>query len=90
MVLLTTPLKLQYFGKEKTQKAIHRSNLMHVVSVFHKLCSALTPNQETGTNSAPLTPELRSTYVNQLRQLHESGVLTDSEFEEQRINLTTP
>ena len=62
------------------------------------LCSALTPNQETGTNSAPLTPtlspvrkaELRSTYIKQLselKQLHESGVLTDSEFEEQRINL---
>jgi len=75
------------------------SDLMHVVSVFDKLCSALTPNQESGTsNSAPLTPtlspvrkaELRSTYIKQLselKQLHESGVLTDNEFEEQRLDL---
>ena len=66
---------------------------MHVVSVFDKLCSALTPNQETGTNSAPLTPTLSPVrkaelkQLSELKQLHESGVLTDSEFEEQRINL---
>ena len=65
-----------------------------MVTVTDKLCSALTPKQIendkkaiTSTLSPMKKAELRSTYMKQLselRQLHDNGVLTEDEYEEQR------
>ena len=67
-----------------------------MVSVIDKLCTALTPKQgnEKRSVTVALSPmrkaELRSTYMKQLGELgklHDNGVLTEEECEEQREEL---
>ena len=63
-----------------------------MVSVIDKLCSAIAPKQiHVGSTLSPMKKaELRSIYMKQLselRQLHDNGVLTEDEYEEQREEL---
>ena len=67
--------------------------------LIEKLCSALTPSQKTesptpATSTSTLSPikraGLRSTYIKkmtELKQLHKSDLLTDSEYQEQRMEV---
>ena len=66
-----------------------------MLSVMTSLCGALTPTQSheripTSTSSPMRKAELRSTYLKQLselRLLHESSVLSEEEYEEQRMDI---
>ena len=53
-----------------------------MVSVIDKLCSAIAPKQ---MGSTPMKKaELRMKQLSGLRQLHDNGVLTEDEYEEQK------
>ena len=88
---LEEPPVVAMFSREKQLKGSH-GNSEVMVSIIDRLCTALTPRQDKkGSRSSTLSPmrkaELRSTYIKQiseLKVLHESGCLTESEFEEQR------
>ena len=63
---------------------------------MNNLCAALTPKQlaTSQPRQSALSPlkkaELRSTYIKQLSDLHqlnEAGILTQDEYEEQRVEL---
>ena len=75
--------------KPQTRSAHDQQAVM--VSVIDKLCSAISAPKQIGSTLSPMKKaELRSTYMKQLselRQLHDNGVLTEDEYEEQREEL---
>ena len=89
------------FVREKDKKTAKDGNVDVVMSemmniMMNTLCQALTPKvtPPEKRQSIGLSPmkkaELRSTYLKQLgelRQLHDNGILTEEEYEEQREDL---
>ena len=91
---LDDPPHASMFSREtKPQNRSAHDHAAVMVSVIDKLCSAIAtkaPKQMGSTLSPMKRAELRSTYMKQLselRQLHDNGVLTEDEYEEQREEL---
>ena len=62
-----------------------------MMTVVNTLCQALVPKQARSTCSSPIKKaELRGTYMKQLtelKQLRDSGILEQDEYEEQRLDI---
>lgn len=80
-------------NKDKKSGNTEQSSIMF--SVVDKLCIALTskpatPVEKRSTFSPMKRAELRSTYIKQLgdlKQLQDNGILSNEEYEEQRVEL---
>ena len=99
---LDTPPGYAMFGRENRDKKVSKDGNVEVVmsgmmNMMNTLCQALTPTPKVTSSERKqvgLSPmkraELRSTYLKQLselRQLHDNGILTEDEYEEQREDL---
>lgn len=91
---LDEPPAAAMFNRDSKQSRSSHGQKEVMVSAIESLCTALTPQQEKGKGSVLSSPlkraELRSTYIKQLsdvKMLHENGILTEKEYEEQRDEL---
>ena len=93
---ISDPPSASVFGRESkcsstSSSAINDSVVSGMVTVMNTLYQALVPKQAvTGSSSPMKRAELRGTYMKQLtelRQLRDSGILDQSEYEEQRSDI---
>ena len=100
---LDNPPTASMFGRDKHAKRHSESSandtvVSQMMTMMNTLCQALTPKQveteKKTTFSVSLSPmkraELRSTYLEQLSELHQlldQDILTEQEYEEQRAEL---
>ena len=81
---LDQPPAVAMFSRETKQKSSHGQSEV-IISVVDKIMQCF--NSQGQTLSPIRKAELRSTYIKQLKNLHENGILNTDEYEEQREEL---